>query len=237
MVNMFQNFNGGGSVKLIAMIMVSVFVLSTVGCLKSSYQSHTEYKSTKAIADAVSRPKALRAITSIVSDILDPLESAVRGKYVQANTNTYLLKNTYIDGAGNEVTFTVGDIVTPIVNKFLDRDIAIARANAIQYLTPIVEAIYKDSSNDNAPMTAAQVFSKLMDNIPIMTTVLGMYGLGVGMVDKVGDNIAMELNDSTFVNRGNLTEASGGAAISFGPGDAGGSNSPTEILMPEPSME
>jgi len=85
-----------------------------------------------------------------------------------------------------------------------------ARAQAINYMVPMIESIYAQHMNDfGTPMSSNEVWAKLVGNIPFVATVTGMYALGAAGVDAAGDTINA---DHSIVNTNGVQAAHGSTA-------------------------
>lgn len=197
--------------RVIVFIMMITLLLG--GCT-SSYKQYASYKTAKATVDAENRPWAVENVGVIIDYILGPIEQSARTQSSNAQ-ETYLLKHTYIDINGDPVTITVGDVVSPIVSMFMERDIMVARVQAVKYLQPIIATIYNDMAESDAPVTTGDVMLKVAGNIPLLSTVLGMYGVSSVMANKVGTTIgdlAVNGNNTSIGlnNTGDVTATNGG---------------------------
>lgn len=175
--------------RLYAFILTLFFVLA--GCA-SEYHDNMEARKSIAETQAVNQRMAVGEIMRITGELIAPFEiekyREIKGVAIPLDTK-------------NESLF----VVTRLFEKTLDNQVLIeitrSRAQVIQYLVPIIKSIYEQNLADfGTPMSSNEVLSKLVGQIPFVSTVGGMYGLGELGIRKAGDRVNAMLSDNASVN-------------------------------------
>ena len=95
------------------------------------------------------------------------------------------------------VTETVYDNSAALIGLLASQQ----RSEAFKFLIPVIRDIFKQRQlNVKAPVTAGDVALAFVDQVPFMTTVAGMYGLGKEAARQAGDNISAVVSSGGFVS-------------------------------------
>ena len=203
----------------------TVMILSVLaGCANDAYQANMKYRDHRAMWRSQSQQSSMGTVMKAVSAITGGIEAEVRAG-----------RETPIDGLikGIKVTdsnmgmILLARVASSISENQSKVEIARAKAQTIQYLQPIVASIYQQLNEKlGTPPTWQDVALRVVDNIPIMTTALGMYGVAATMADHVGERITANMSDSSKLNVHSMeVQNSAGAAANMG--SSGSTVSPT----------
>ena len=164
---------------------------------------------------------AAHDVMAVVAKILNPFEEQARmqaqEKFNEGQDVIVLgSTNTKTPSGDNYAMFLFAEVMGKMIEQQGKAEIMRARAQAINYMVPMIEAIYSQHMADfGTPMSTNAVLAKLVDQIPFVATVGGMYGLGVSGIDAAGDTIAATLSDGSTFNS-NSSVASGGSVVGTG---------------------
>lgn len=226
-------------------LIVCLTTLILSGCGKSNYQSNMDARSKQKLYSEKYKSQSTGTIMKVITNILNPIEKQAVGDiknqielqklknadkinmYSQSgilmpkNENEYAMAwmgTALVRMADNDLKETV-----QLIKSHGEAEIARARAEAIRYLTPLVKAIYNDLEKDmGTPPTWADVGVALINQVPFVATVAGMYGLGVKGIENAGIEIAGTFTDSSIATDGSVAGA-GNARSSRSGADASSS--------------
>lgn len=191
-------------------------LLGVISCGTADYyNAHKEFATTESIR--------MKEQTAIVMEALKIIMTGFEKTATQEKVKTPMYSKTYKDpNTGNVVTENIysdtGEVLA-FMAEYRKPDI-------IRELMPLVKEIYTQQQlKVEAPVSAGQVALAFVNQIPFMSTVAGMYGLGVEGIKKAGDAISAQVdNGSSFANNGGSSTATplslnNGSAASTGPGN------------------
>ena len=200
-------------------IPVLLSLLIFAGCARE-YEANMQARKEIVWSQSTNQRMAVQDVMAVVAKILNPFEEQAR---IQAQDQFNEQPMTVLKSSGTKTP--VGDnyamyLFAITMGKMIEQqgqaEIMRARAQAINFMVPIIQAIYAQNMADfGTPMSTNEVWAKLVGNIPFVATVGGMYALGAKGIDAAGDTITATLSEgSTFNNRG--TQATGGSLIGSG---------------------
>jgi len=201
--------------RTVVVSVLAVFLLS--GCAEE-YRSNMQARKEIAWAESTNQRLATSEVMGVISKILNPIEKESK-KQSEEKSIIKLETRGVKSSVSSDSAYALG-LMAQVMGKMVAwqgrAEIMRARAEAIRYLTPIIEAIYSQHMQDfGTPMSTNQLLSKLFDQIPFVATVGGMYGLGVSGIQNAGDSIAATLSGdgNTFNYKGSQTVAKDGGII------------------------
>ncbi len=200
-------------------IPVLLSLLIFAGCARE-YEANMQARKEIVWSQSTNQRMAVQDVMAVVAKILNPFEEQAR---IQAQQR-FNEQPGIVLGSSNAKT-PVGDnyamyLFATTMGKMIEQqgqaEIMRARAQAINFMVPIIQAIYAQNMADfGTPMASNDVWAKLVGNIPFVATVGGMYALGAKGIDAAGDTITATLSEgSTLNNRG--SQATGGSIVGSG---------------------
>lgn len=185
--------------QMIGVFLCVMITIGTAGCgaLNDAYESNMRMRSDQALYKETNRAKAAEAISGAIKVIIGSVETEAV-KQNEANQKSRFTDRVNGSGSSDFAVAVLGDVMLAMVEGQSKAEIARARAQAIQYLEPILAQIYKDEYEKiGTPLSAGDVVAKFMDNIPFLATVAGMYGLGKAGIENAGNHISSYASDNS----------------------------------------
>lgn len=216
--------------RIVALLLMTVMIMPPLmlssGCSDSAYIANMKMRENRALFRSKGNAQALDAITRAIESIIQTVEGdykADQAEKVKKSTFTSTLQgDSKIDGHNNFAVAVLGDIVVHMTDKHAEAEMMRARAQAIEYLQPIVEAIYQQKYEEiGVPPTSMDVAKDFVGNLPFLATVYGMYKLGTAGIENAGNRIVNNLSgDNSAISQSD---------IQIGKGNLGdGANSGTQ---------
>jgi len=199
-------------------IPVLLALLVLAGCARE-YESNMQARKEIAWSQATNQRMAVQDVMAVVAKILNPFEEqAIIQAQQRFNEQPVVLgsSNAKTPVGDNYAMYLFAETMGKMIEQQGQAEIMRARAQAINFMVPIIQAIYAQNMADfGTPMSSNDVWAKLVGNIPFVATVGGMYALGAKGIDAAGDTITATLSEgSTLNNRG--SQATGGSLIGDG---------------------
>ena len=171
--------------RILSLLLAIVMAIS--GCARE-YEANMKARENMALYQFKYQQQAVDSVMSAVKVLIKPLE--IQWSY--KNTDKPIC-----DDGSNAMLTAMREMLRWHGMAELER----ARAQAIQYLTPIIQAIYAQHlQNFGTPMSTNELLARVANNIPLMTTVAGMYGLGVSAARYAGDQVNASLESGASMN-------------------------------------
>ncbi|RKZ98623.1 MAG: hypothetical protein DRQ46_01595 [Gammaproteobacteria bacterium] len=204
------------SMKKYIPVLLALLVLA--GCARE-YESNMQARKEIAWSQATNQRMAVQDVMAVVAKILNPFEEqAIIQAQQRFNEQPVVLgsSNAKTPVGDNYAMYLFAETMGKMIEQQGQAEIMRARAQAINFMVPIIQAIYAQNMADfGTPMSSNDVWAKLVGNIPFVATVGGMYALGAKGIDAAGDTITATLSEgSTLNNRG--SQATGGSLIGDG---------------------
>ena len=195
--------------KIISALLVT-FVLS--GCARE-YEANMNARKQIAWTQTTNQRLATADVMHVIEKVLAPFEE--QAKIQQEKDGVVLFGNrTKIPAGDNYAMFLMAETMGKMIEWQGRAEIMRARAQAIQYLTPIIQSIYSQHMSDfGTPMTTNEVYAKLVGQIPFVATIGGMYALGREGIKQAGDSLSA--SEGSTINSGSNV-ADGGSASGVG---------------------
>jgi len=182
--------------KATSLMIIAAMVVS--GC-SAEYKANMHARETIELYRSQGRTAAMRTVMQAVGMIIRPIE--VQYKYEQAA----LVGQPSPLGQDDVYQSDLLTAMRDLMRWHGMAELARARALAVQYLAPIVQAIYQDGAADfGTPMTTNELVARMAGNLPILATVAGMYGLGTAAARYAGDRITAQLESGANLNVGGI---------------------------------
>ena len=201
--------------KAIASIIIIVILLS--GCANDAYRANMQYRDHRAMWQSQNQQAAMTTVMKAVAAVTAGIETEA----VMAHESSVdrLVGNIKVSDA-NLGMILLAKVASSISANQSKVEIARAKAQTIQYLQPIIASIYQQLNEKlGTPPTWQDVALRVVDNIPVMTTALGMYGVAATMADKVGEHVVANLTDQSKLNIHSVeVQGSAGAGVATGAG-------------------
>jgi len=199
-------------------IPVLLALLVLAGCARE-YESNMQARKEIAWSQTTNQRMAVQDVMAVVAKIPNPFEEQARIQAQQRfNEQPVVLgsSNAKTPVGDNYAMYLFAETMGKMIEQQGQAEIMRARAQAINFMVPIIQAIYAQNMADfGTPMSSNDVWAKLVGNIPFVATVGGMYALGAKGIDAAGDTITATLSEgSTLNNRG--SQATGGSLIGDG---------------------
>lgn len=183
-----------------------IFLLMVSGCSKE-YTAKQATISQVAYTESSNKRIAVGTVMQVVEKLIVPFEKMYKEKTV---INTDRIKPTTDIQYG---FYYMSELAMQHIRSTERVDLQRIRVEVFKAVQPIIAKIYDDHIDlGGDPLTVNGLLAKLVDQVPFMATVAGMYGLGVEAARKAGDQIAATFNgDNTGpVNlKGNLADRQG----------------------------
>lgn len=187
-----------------------VSVLFT-GCARE-YEANMSARSQIAYTESTNRRMAVGEVMDAVGVVISGFETAYNKKkddeienILSSSSNTIVLSDVQYGFQ------QISNITIAIINSHAEQELARLRVEVFKYLTPIIEAIYKDHADKmGTPMSTNEVVASLIKQVPFLATVAGMYGLGYQGMKSAGDTISNNIsgdNTGTIANKSNIADS------------------------------
>ncbi len=166
------------------------------GCA-AEYKAKQEADIQIATVQEVNRARAVQSIMKVVIDSFEAVKiTQVEKRKAGAVVEEPMPIGEPMDSDSDiqYAFFVMGSVFQQSIEMSARVQIAQARMQAIVFMRPIIEALYPVKSGRKDPITVNGVLSKLVDQVPFMSAMGGMYGLGVEGVQSAGDIITSTIN-------------------------------------------
>jgi len=214
--------------KIISFAIVISFSIPLVSCSDKAYIANMDYRKQKAFYNGQSRSTALRNIMQLTNTIINVVEKEAtkeleQKKLLRLEANSRKIRAM----TDNQFMFaTFADVFKTQIEATSRVELARARSEAIRYLQPIIAAIYQEQSEKiGTPTTMNDIGMKFMEQLPFLSTVAGMYGLGEAGISAAGDKLTATFNGDNGAINNKSSVASDGSAISINGSAITGDNS------------
>ena len=155
-----------------------LFLPALTGC--GNYKEYAAAKTEFAVTEGKRMEHQSTVVLAVAKMILDGFGETVK----QEPSPLYSKK--YVDEYGNDVIDTVFDTSGRLVDYLM----AQKRVEVFKFILPFIEKVYQQQQLEmQAPVDAGRVALAFVNQIPLMTTVAGMYGLGKVGIENAGDHI------------------------------------------------
>ena len=203
-------------VKKFTLAILILFVFT--GCARE-YEANMQARKEIAWTQTTNQRMAVQDIMEVVNRILNPFEEEYK-RQIELKPEVVVIGGSYKKPSGdNYAMFLCAETMGKMIEQQGKADIMRARAQAIQYMIPIIEGIYAQNLMDfGTPMSTNDVLGKLVAQVPFLATVGGMYALGAKGIDAAGDTISAV---DSVVNNGGVQASEGATAVG---GDYSGSD-------------
>ena len=203
-------------VKKFTLAILILFVFT--GCARE-YEANMQARKEIAWTQTTNQRMAVQDIMEVVNRILNPFEEEYK-RQIELKPEVVVIGGSYKKPSGdNYAMFLFAETMGKMIEQQGKADIMRARAQAIQYMIPIIEGIYAQNLMDfGTPMSTNDVLGKLVAQVPFLATVGGMYALGAKGIDAAGDTISAV---DSVVNNGGVQASEGATAVG---GDYSGSD-------------
>lgn len=204
------------------------YALNIGGCSTANYDSNMKARENIAFYETANKARAMDSVAVAIKSIINVVEGEVEEQNAR-------MSQRFADddqAIGNNYAIAVmGDIVIQMSSNQSKVQLADARARAIQYLEPLLLAIYENGTQDymegvGTPMTGYDVASEFMTQLPFLATVAGMYGLGVKGIENAGTKLSGTFSGNTTIGDSNATGMGNARSIT---GSSGSSASGTTL--------
>lgn len=237
--------------KKILMVLMSFILASPmVGCGGvSDYASNMKARENIALYENKYNSSALKTITDVIKEIIRPFDEQKEAviedtiadikaslnsdyqetfKRIPTNDSQYAL--SWMGTAIMRMSDNASAIAIVTAKEHGRAEMARARSEAIKYLEPIVKAIYdKHTEEFGTPPTAIQLGMALVQQVPFVATVGGMYGLGVAGIDAATAKLTGTFNGSPVnTAKGGVGGATQGGKVNA---NVGGDASVTDDML------
>ena len=194
-----------------------LIVILVSGCANDAYKANMQYRDHRAMWRSQSQQTSMATVMKAVSAVTAGIEAEAVKSHESAVDR--LISNIKVSDT-NLGMILLAKVASSISENQSKVEIARAKAQTIQYLQPIVASIYQQLNEKlGTPPTWQDVALRVVDNIPVMTTALGMYGVAATMADKVGEHVVANLTDQSKFNVHSVeVQSSAGAGVATGAG-------------------
>lgn len=233
-----------------ALLLPFMALALTIGGCSKEYEANMNARKQIAWVQSTNQRLAAADVMEVIKQILIPFEDEWKKDQVgsQPLSGTDLIPRAPHVTNGQPVVVEVKmsesmqamNLMANVMGKMIDNhgqaELMRARAQAIQYITPIIEAIYSQHMDDfGTPMSTNEVVNNFVNQLPFLATVGGMYALGAKGIDNAGQEITNNASGGSYINNSDQNFGRGtlnNGTLTHGNYDASNHDNPVTTYPP-----
>ncbi len=230
-------------VNKLVVCLVIMLALILQSCANSSRNVYEKNVTQRTLFKAKYGAKAVDSVMQVVEKVVAPfeeqyqvsIEDQIKLIQAKADASNFMMTKDSILAPSSEAQYAMSWMgalllrsidnstqeTIAMIKAHGDAELARARAQAIEYLTPIIEKIYATMQEENggAPPSIEQIGIEFVKQIPFVATIGGMYALGAKGIEAATAKISGTFTNSSVATGKGAQSAAGASRTGGSSGD------------------